>query len=105
MKHHNYSKQFMIKLFRNNLYFKNITSKFADTCIQCNSCKLANEDRIIFLSAILIKKLFKNFSHASPILKSLKKTNIEPFLYNTTLTINHPTNLIFISVIKFLFNL
>ena len=25
MKHHNYLKQFMLKLFRNNLYFKNVT--------------------------------------------------------------------------------
>ena len=31
MKHHNYLKQFMLKLFRNNLYFKNVTSKFSDS--------------------------------------------------------------------------
>ena len=39
MKHHNYLKQFMVKLFRNNLYFKNITSKFSYSGIICNSCK------------------------------------------------------------------
>ena len=30
IKHQNYLKQFMIKLYRNNLYFKNVTSKFTD---------------------------------------------------------------------------
>merc|ERR1712154_5288 len=33
MKHHNYLKQFMLKLFRNNLYFKNVTSKFTESGI------------------------------------------------------------------------
>ena len=45
MKHHNYLKQFMVKLFRNNLYFKNITSKFSDSGIICNSCKEFPENR------------------------------------------------------------
>ena len=45
MKHHNYLKQFMVKLFRNNLYFKNVTSKFSDSGTVCNSCKEHPENR------------------------------------------------------------
>ena len=30
MKNHNYLKQFRVKLFRNNIYFKNVTSKLSD---------------------------------------------------------------------------
>ena len=46
MKHHNYLKQFMIRLFRNNLYFKNVTSKFSDSGLICNSCKESQENRL-----------------------------------------------------------
>ena len=45
MKHHNYLKQFMVKLFRNNLYFKNVTSKFSDSGTVCNSCKEHPDNR------------------------------------------------------------
>ena len=45
MKHHNYLKQFMVKLFRNNLYFKNVTSKFSDSGLLCNSFKEHPENR------------------------------------------------------------
>merc|ERR1712239_1676 len=50
MKHHNYLKQFMIKLYRNNLYFKNVTSKFTDSGIKCFSCKTEDEDRVHFFT-------------------------------------------------------
>ena len=45
MKHHNYLKQFMVKLFRNNLYFKNVTSKFSNSGLLGNSCKEHPENR------------------------------------------------------------
>ena len=104
--HFNYLKQFMIKLFRNNLYFKNITSKFADSGIMCNSCKLVAEDRIHFFRCRnhndIIQKLFFCFTH----LKLFSKVaEIEPLFYNTSLPLNHPTNLIYISTIKCMYNL
>ena len=34
MKNHNYLKQFLLKLFRNKLYFKNVTSKLTDSGLQ-----------------------------------------------------------------------
>ena len=65
IKHHNYLKQFMIKLFRNNLYFKNVTAKFTDSGTKCLSCKTEVEDRIHFFycekHALIIKKLFQCF--------------------------------------------
>ena len=106
MKHFNYLKQFMIRLFRNNLYFKNVTSKFAESGILCNSCKSAPEDRIHFfkckIHSEIMHKLFTCFTHIK-LLKTIP--NLEPFLHNTTLPLNHPTNLIYISTLKFMYNL
>ena len=106
MKHQNYLKQFMIKLFRNNLYFKNITSKFTDSGTQCFSCKKENEDRVHFFLCEkhneIIQKNFKCFIN----LKILKKIpEIVPFFFNTTMPTNHPTNILYITVIKFMYNL
>ena len=56
IRHFNYLKQFMIKLLRNNLYFKNVTLKFSDSETICNSCKSEKEDRLHF---------FKHVRHAS----------------------------------------
>ena len=65
MKHSNYLKQFMIRLYRNNLYFKNVTSKFAESEIMCNSCKNEPENRIHFykckIHTEIIQKLFTCF--------------------------------------------
>ena len=96
----------MIKLFRNNLYFKNITSKFTDTGTKCFSCKTEDEDRIHFfqckIHSNIITKLFLCFLN----LKLLKKIpEIIPLFFNTTIPINHPTNIIYISVIKYMYNL
>ena len=63
MRHFNYLKQFMIKLFRNNLYFKNVTSKFTDSGIMCNACKIQAENRINFLGAKYIMKLSNEYSN------------------------------------------
>jgi hypothetical protein len=106
MKHHNYLKQFMIKLFRNNLYFKNVTSKFTDTGLQCHSCKTNEENRThFFLCKIhneILQKLFKCFIN----LKILKRApEISPFFFNNTMPINHPSNILFIAVAKFMYNL
>ncbi len=106
MKHQNYLKQFVIKLLRNNLYFKNITSKFADSGTKWFSCKKENKNRIHFFLCEkhneIIQKLFKCFTN----LKILKKNpEIVPYFFNTTMPINHPTNILFITVIKFTYNL
>ena len=96
----------MLRLFRNNLYFKNVTSKFTDSGIICNSCKILPENRPhFFMCSIhthIIGKLFACFVH----LKLLKKApNTIPYFYNHTISINHPTNLIHISILKFMYNL
>ena len=106
MKHHNYLKQFMVKLFRNNLYFKNITSKLSDSGIICNSCKEFPENRPHFflckIHSEIIQKLFSCFVNLH-LLKTAP--SITPYFYNSTISINHPTNLIFISTIKYMYNL
>ena len=106
MKHNNYLKQFMVKLFRNNLYFKNITSKFSDSGITCNSCKESPEDRPHFFSCKVHLKIIEKLNACFVNLEILKQPpSITPFFYNHTLSINHPSNLIFISTIKFMYNL
>ena len=102
MKHHNYLKQFLIKLFRNNFYFKNFTSKFTDSGLQCFSCKSTTEERPnFFLCKIpneIIQKLLRSYTH----LKILKKIpDMVLYFFNTTMPINHPSNILFISVIRF----
>ena len=76
MKHHNYLKQFLLKLFRNNLYFKNVTSKFTDSGLQCHSCKNEEENRAhFFLCKIhneILQKLFKCFINLNILKKHLK---------------------------------
>ena len=106
MKHHNYLKQFMLKLFRNNLYFKNVTSKFTESGIICNACKDLPENRPHFficrIHTEIIQKLFACFVQ----LKLLKiAPNTIPYFYNHTISINHPTNLIHISILKYMYNL
>ena len=106
IKHQNYLKQFMIKLFRNNLYFKNVTAKFTDSGTKCFSCMTEDEDRAHFFLCVkhteIIKKLFQCFVN----LKILKKIpDIVPFFFNNTMPTNHPTNIIYITVIKFMYNL
>ncbi len=96
----------MIKLFRNNLYFKNVTAKFTDSGTKCFSCKTQNKDRVHFYLCekhiVIIKKLFQCFVN----LKFLKKIpEIVPFFFNNMMPTNHPTNIIYITVIKFMYNL
>ena len=106
MKHHNYLKQFMVKLFRNNLYFKNITSKFSDSGIICNSCKNHPENRPHFFLCEKHTTIFEKLNACLINLKLLKTSpSITPYFYNSTLSINHPTNLILISTMKFMYNL
>ena len=106
MKHHDCLKQFMVKLFRNNLYFKNVTLKFSDSGIICNSCKESPENRPHFflckIHSEIIQKLFSCFVNLH-LLKTAP--SITPYFYNSTISINHPTNLIFISTIKYMYNL
>ena len=40
LRHFHYIKQFTIRLFGNNLYFKSVTSKWTDSGTKCNSFKL-----------------------------------------------------------------
>ena len=91
MKHHNYLKQFMVKLFRNNLYFKNIKSKFSDSGTICNSCKEHHITRPHFFLCnthlTIIKKLSCCFIN-SEILKT--SPSMTPYFFNPTLSINHP---------------
>ena len=76
MKHFNHLKQFMIKLFRNNLYFKNVTSKFAESGILCNSCKSAPEDRIHFFQCKTHLEIIQKLFLALPIWNCFKKVPI-----------------------------
>ena len=96
----------MIKLIRNNLYFKNKTSKFIDSGIMCNSCKTEPEDRIHFFTCKvnneIVTKKIKSFVYLGLLDKMPKNL---PFFYNTSLPLNHPTNIIHISTIKFIYNL
>ena len=106
MKYHNYLKQFMMKLFRNNLYFKNITSKFSDSGIICNSCKEHPENRPHFFLCEKHSTIFEKLNACFINLKLLKSSpSITPHFYNSTLSINHPTNLILIFTMKFMYNL
>ena len=96
----------MIKLYRNNLYFKNVTSKFTDSGIKCFSCKTEVEDRVHFfickIHTNIINKLFQCYTN----LDLLKKSpDICPFFFNHTIPTNHPTNSIYMSVIKYMYNL
>ena len=96
----------MLKLFRNTLYFKNVTIKFSDSGNLCNTCKSEREDRIHFFKcekhAEFIDTLFFGFIEQ----KFLKKMpNLQPYFFNITLPPNHPTNLIFISTMKCIYNL
>ena len=106
MKHHNYLKQFMVKLFRNNLYFKNITSKLSDSGTICNSCKEYPEKRPHFFLCKKHLELIEKLNSCFINLKILKTSpSITPYFFNPTISINHPTNLIFISTMKFMYNL
>ena len=106
MKHHNYLKQFMVKLFRNNLYFKNITSKFSDSGTICNSCKEHPENRPHFFLCIKHLTIIEKLNCCFINLKILKTSpSISPYFFNSTISINHPSNLIFISTMKFMYNL
>ena len=101
MKHHNYLKQFMVRLFRNKIHLKNITSKFWDSGTICNSCKEHPENRPHFFLCnkhlTIIEKLNRCFIN----LKILKTSpNITPYFFSSTLSINHPSNLIFISMMN-----
>ena len=106
MKHHNYLKKFMVKLFRNNLYFKSITSKLSDSGIIYISCKEFPDNRPHFFlcktHSEIIQTLFSCFVNLN-LLKTAP--SITPYFYNSTISINHPTNLIFISTIKYMYNL
>ena len=106
MKHHNYLKQFMVKLFRNNLYFKNVTSKFSDSGLLCNSCKEHPENRPHFFLCKIHSEIIQKL-HSCFINLNLLKTapSITPYFFNSTISINHPTNLIYISTIKYMYNL
>jgi hypothetical protein len=106
MRHFNYLKQFMVKLFRNNLHFKNVTQKFSDSGTLCNSCKIEHEDRIHFFLCRVHQNLIETLFYGFTDLKILKrKPNIQPYFYNTTLPLNHATNIIYISMLKCIYNL
>ena len=96
----------MIKLYRNNLYFKNVTSKFTDSGIKCFSCKTEDEDRVHFfickIHTNIINKLFQCYTNLGLLKKS---PEICPFFYNHTIPMNHPTNSIYMSIIKYMYNL
>ena len=93
MKHHNYLKQFMVKLFRNNLYFKNVTSKFSDSGIICNSCKEHPENRPHFFLCNKHLTIIEKLNGCFIILKILKTSpSITPYFFNPTFSINHPSN-------------
>ena len=66
IRHFNYLKQFLLKLFRNTLYFKNVTIKFSDSGNLCNTCKSQKEDRIHFFKcekhSEIINTLFFGFT-------------------------------------------
>ena len=105
MKSHNYLKQFMKKLFGNNLYFKNITSKFSDSGIICNSCKGHPQNRPHFFLCEKHSTIFEKLNACFINLKLLKNSPcITPYFYNSILSINHPTNLILISTRKFMYS-
>ena len=96
----------MVNLFRNNLYLKNVTSKFSDSGTICNSCKEHPENRPHFFLCnkhlTIIEKLNRCFIN----LKILKTTpSITPYFFSPTHSINHLSNLILISIMKFMYNL
>ena len=106
MKHHNYLKQFMVRLFRNNLHFRSITSKFLDSRIICNSCKEIPQDRPHFFLCKIYFSIVEKLNACFVNLKIFKQPpNITPYFFNPTLSINHPSNLIFVSTMKFMYNL
>ena len=74
--------------------------------IICNACKDFPENRPhFFMCSIhtgILQKLFACFVQ----LKLLKiAPNTIPYFYNHTISINHPTNLIHISTLKYMYNL
>ena len=73
MKHHNYLKRFLLKLFINNLYFKNVTSKFTDSGLQCSSCKKEEEDRAHFFLCKIHNEIFQKLFSCFINLKILKR--------------------------------
>ena len=96
----------MVKLFRNNLYFKNVTSKFSDSGTVCNSCKEHPENRPHFFLCKKHIEIIQKINSCFINLKLLKTSpSITPYFSNSTISINHPTNLIFISTIKYMYNL
>ena len=104
--HFNYLKQFMVKLFRNNLYFKNVTSIFSDSGTICNSCKSEAEDRIHFFKCKIHHEIIENLFFGFTQLKQKTKTQYWIFFFfNFGLPLNHPTNLIYISTLKCIYNL
>ncbi len=60
LKHFNKIKQFMIRLLRNNLYFRNITSNFADHSNQCYICQKSTDNIIHFLTCNVHEELLNN---------------------------------------------
>ena len=106
MKNHNYLKQFLLKLFRNKLYFKNVTSKLTDSGLQCYSCKQEEEDRAHFFPLQIHNEIFQKLFSCFINLKILKKApEISPFFFNVTMPINHTSNILIKSVAKFIYNL
>ena len=97
MKHHNYLKQFMVKLFRNNLYFKNITSKFSDSGTICNSCKEHFENRHHFFLCNKYLPIIEKLNCCFINLEMLKTTpSITPYFFNTVQ--NHISRFVLTSI-------
>ncbi len=96
----------MIRLLWNNLYFRNVTSNFADHTNQCYICQTSTDKRIIFLTCNVHEGLLNNLREEMRRIRLVPSfpTNL-PYFFNTEINPNPPTNVIFMLTLIFLYSI
>ncbi len=96
----------MIRLLLNNLYFCNVTSNFTDHSNQCYICQKSTDNIVHFLTCNVHEELLNNLRDEMRKIKLVLNfpTNL-PFFFDTNLDANHPTNVIFMLTLNFLYSL
>ncbi len=96
----------MIRLLRNNLYFRNVTSNFADHTNQCYICHKSTDNRIHFITCNVHEGLLNNLREEMRKIKLVSNfpTNL-PYFFDTEIDANHHVNIIFMLTLNFLYSL
>merc|ERR1712082_255041 len=106
LKHLNKVKHFMSRLLQNNLYFRNVTSNFADHTNQCYICHKNTDNIINFITCNVHKGLLNNLREEMRKIRLVSSFPMNlPYFFDTEIDANHLANVIFISTRNFLYSL